>query len=597
MKKLLMLGAGLALWLGYASAQICLAQQRTTTAATKNKTTAFVNVNVLPMDTERVLYGQTVIVRDGRIAEIGDAGKLKIPKNALRIDGRGKFLMPGFADMHAHLNSPHELPLYLASGVTTVYNLNGRPAHLLWRERIVKGEMLAPSIYTCGPTIRTAKTAEDARQIVEEQARSGYDSIKIYSFVSKEAYPVLIEEARKRKMLVVGHIPREPKFEDVMKSGMAIAHAEEFGYTFFNYNFDDYSRIAEAVKMTRENNVPVIPSLVAFDRIIRQAEDLPALLALPEMKYLAPWVRAEWQPGKNLYQQRFAGADGISGLKKSFALQRKLAQDFRRAGVRIMVGTDAMNMGVVPGFSVHEELRNLTEIGFTPFEALEAATRSPAEFLQSGEFGTVSAGRRADLILLEGNPLEDVSRAARPAGVMIRGRWLPGNVLRRMLDEVPAAYAREEQFVKTNFASDTARVLNYLGENDPFNNLLNEAVANLVAERGAGEFAKIFAKAKSINPGSNLVQEDFINALGYRLLGRNKPREAIEIFRFNTEAFPKSGNTYDSLAEAYLGTGEKKLAAAFYKKALEVEPNYPNAKTATEIVKKLEAELKTGSPK
>ncbi|HEX8734168.1 MAG TPA: amidohydrolase family protein [Pyrinomonadaceae bacterium] len=590
MKKLLILSA-LALCFGYASAQISPAQNAA------NKVTAFVNVNVVPMDKERVLYNQTVLVRDGRISEIGDAKKVKLPKNAVRIDGRGKFLMPGLADMHAHLNSPHELPLYLANGVTTVYNLNGQPSHLLWRDRARKGEMLAPTIYTCGPTIRTAKTAEDARRIVEEQSRAGYDSIKIYSFVSKEAYPVLVEEARKRKMLIVGHIPREPKFEDVMKTGMAIAHAEEFVYTFFNNNVDDDSRLAEVVKMTRENNVPVILTLVAFDRIIRQAEDLPALLASPEIKYLAPWVRESWQPGKNLYQQRFANAESINYLKKSIALQKKMAQAFRQAGVRIMVGTDAMNMGVVPGFSVHEELRNLLEINFTPFEALRAATRNPAEFLQPGEFGTISAGRRADLILLDGNPLEDVSRASRPAGVMARGRWLPADALRRMLDEVSADYVKEEQFVKANFARDPAQIFNYLSENDPFNNLLNESTANLVVEQGAGEFRKVFEQAKSVNQKSNPIQEEFINNLGYRLLGRNKTREAIEIFKLNVEAYPKSGNTYDSLAETYLATGEKKLAFEFYKKALEVEPNYPNAKVAAEILKKLEAELKTDSPK
>jgi hypothetical protein len=250
------------------------------------------------------------VVSDGQIVKIGDAKKIKILKNVVRVDGRNKYLMPGLLDMHAHLNSPHELPVFL----TTVYNLNGRPAHLLWRDKIVKGEMLGSTIYSCGPNIRAAVTAEQARQIVEAQSSAGYDSIKIYNAVSKEAFPVLIDEAKKRKMQIVGHIPREPKFEDVIRSGMAIAHAEEFVYTFFNNNTDDYSRIPEVAAMTRENNVPVILTLVAFDHIIRQAEDLPALLALPEFKYLAPWVRATWQPGKNLYQKRFANDEGKTYL-------------------------------------------------------------------------------------------------------------------------------------------------------------------------------------------------------------------------------------------------------------------------------------------
>lgn len=555
------------------------------------KAIAFINVNVVPMDSERILNNQTVVVRGDKIAEIGATGKLKVPRDAERIDASGKFLMPGLIDMHAHLNSPHELPLYLANGVTTVYNLNGQPAHLLWRDRINRGELLGPTIYTCGPTIRTAKTADEAKQIIEDQARLGYDSIKIYNGVSKEAYPVLIDGAKKHKMLIVGHIPRDPKFEDVMKSGQLIAHAEEFVYTFFNNKLDDDGRIPELIKMMRDNNVEAILTLVAFDHIIRQAENLPALLAQPEFKYLAPWVSADWQPGKNLYQKKFANAEDLTYLKKSIALQKKLVQAFRQAGVKVMVGTDAMNMGVVPGFSVHEELKNLIEIGFTPFEALQAATVNSANFLRKNEFGTIAVGKRADLILVDSNPLKDVFKAAHPLGVMARGRWLSAKTLNRMLENVPADYAKEKDFVKTEFARNPASALSYLDENDPFNNLLNDAITSVVIEKSADEITKFFDKAKSTDPQSPLVQESFINNLGYRLLGQNESKKAIEVFRYSTAAFPKSGNAYDSLAETYLGTGEKRLALEFYKKALEVEPNYPNAKAASDLVKKLEAEL------
>ena len=154
-------------------------------------------VSVVPMDRERILKRQTVILRDGRIAAMGAAGSVEVPKEALRVDGDGRYLMPGLVDMHAHLYTPEEFPLYLAHGVTTVYNLWGRPAHLLWRERIARGEMLGPTIYTCGPIIFRADTADEARRIVEEQSKAGYDSIKIYNDVSKEAYPVLVETARR----------------------------------------------------------------------------------------------------------------------------------------------------------------------------------------------------------------------------------------------------------------------------------------------------------------------------------------------------------------------------------------------------------------
>jgi tetratricopeptide (TPR) repeat protein len=548
---------------------------------------AFVNVSVVPMDKEGILNGQTVVVRDGQIVEIGSSKKVKVPKGAEIIHGRGKYLMPGLLDMHAHLNSPHELPVFLANGVTTVYNLNGRPAHLLWRDKIVKGEMPGPTIYTCGPTIRTAGTAEQAKQIIEEQSRAGYDSIKIYNAVSKEAYPVLIDEAKRRKMLIVGHIPREPKFEDVIKSGMAIAHAEEFVYTFFNNNPDDYSRIPEIAAMTRENNVPVILTLVAFDHIIRQAEDLPALLALPEFKYLAPWVRATWQPGKNLYQKRFANDEGRTYLKKSLAFQKKFVQAFRQAGVKIMVGTDAMNMGVVPGFSVHEELRNLVEIGFSPFEALQAATRTPAEFLRANEFGTVSVGKRADLILVDGNPLEDVSRVSKPAGVMVRGRWLLASELRRMLDEVPITFTKEEQYVRANLSSNSEKIVLYLNENDPLGNLLNasvETVAEAINKAGAEWFVKTYDEARK-NRFSPFGQGTFVYQVGQQLLKNNKTKDAIEVLKLNVRDLPRLADVHYELAEAYLADGQKELAKKYCKMALEINPNHSRS---IEMLKKIE---------
>ncbi|HKY05196.1 MAG TPA: amidohydrolase family protein [Blastocatellia bacterium] len=552
---------------------------------------AFIDVNVLPLDEERVLERQTVLVRDGRIIEVGPSSLVKVPGGAFRIEGGGRYLLPGLVDMHAHVNSPHEMPLYLANGVTTVYNLNGRPAHIRWRDEINRGARVGPVIYTCGPTLRVVQKAEDARRLIEEQNRAGYDSIKIYNWVSKAAYEVLIEEAKKRGMLYVGHIPREPGLDGVLKAGQAIAHMEEYVYTLFDNKPDDDSPIPRAVRATSAAQVPVIATLVAFDHIIRQAEDLPALLATPEVKYLAPWVRDEWGVERNLYKKRFANAESIDYLKKSLALQKKLVKALHESGVRVLTGTDAMNMGVVPGFSLHEELRNLVEIGFTPFEAIRAATRYPAEFLSGGEFGTVAVGKRADLILVEANPLRDIDALARPAAVMVRGRYLSGATLRRNLDEVPAAYAKEERSLITTLERDADEAARYVKDNDPFEALLNAAVTDSVARRGIGWFKRVYTKARRNKQQSPLAQENFINALGYRLRDdRKMTKEAIEVFKFNVAAYPASANTYDSLAETYLAVGEKKLALEYYKKALEVNPVYPNAAAAREAVKKLEAE-------
>src|SRR5262249_48735186 len=157
--------------------------------------------------------------------------------------------------------------------------------HLLWRDQIAKGKMVGPTIYTCGPIVFRAETPEEAERIVEAQSAAGYDSIKIYNDVSKEAYPALVEAARRKKMLVIGHIPRKVGLAGVLAARQPIAHAEEFVYTYFDWKVDDESRVAEAVAAVRQADVPVVLTLVLYDHILRQAEDLPAFLTRPEIRY------------------------------------------------------------------------------------------------------------------------------------------------------------------------------------------------------------------------------------------------------------------------------------------------------------------------
>ncbi|PYX40767.1 MAG: hypothetical protein DMG81_05245 [Acidobacteria bacterium] len=171
--------------------------------------TAFLHVHVIPMDRERVLDDQTVLIQNGRIASIGPSRTARIPAQAQRIDATGKYLIPGLTDAHVHLYSQIEFPLYLANGVTTVFNLDGRSAHLRWRKQIAAGELEGPTIFTAGPLFGRAHTAEEAVRLVDEQADAGYDAVKIYNPVSKAEYPALIAEAKRRNLLIMGHIARE----------------------------------------------------------------------------------------------------------------------------------------------------------------------------------------------------------------------------------------------------------------------------------------------------------------------------------------------------------------------------------------------------
>ncbi len=420
---------------------------------TASSLVAFINVSVIPLDTERVLKGQTVIVKGDRIAELGPAEQIKVPGGALRIEGAGKYLLPGLVDMHVHLRNYSEqdmaglLQLYVINGVTTVLNLSGAPRHLEMRGRVARGELFGPTIYTSGPFIAASPNPPPSPAEIEaaviEQKRAGYDLIKIHGEFTREGYRKLFEVARREKIKVVGHSPRNLGYEVMSEERQdAVAHAEEYLYDRQG-NSSHYAelepKIPAIAQATAQAGTWLIPNLTAYKNIGEQAIDINAVFNRPEMRYLPPAIAAQWGPDNNPYHARFKHLPADSFWARYRVLE-KLTKGFHDAGVRLLAGTDAMNPSVVPGFSLHAELRDLVAAGLTPYEALRAATSNAAEFLGAAtEFGTIATGRRADLILVEADPLKDVGNAAKRAGVMLRGRWLAGEELRRMLDKPSAA--------------------------------------------------------------------------------------------------------------------------------------------------------------
>jgi hypothetical protein len=482
---------------------------------------AFVHANVVAMDQERVLPDQTVVVEKGRITQLGPSKNVTLPHGTCRIEAKGKFLMPGLADAHVHVLSPNELPLYLANGVTTVFNLDGHPAHLLWRKKIARGEMVGPTIFTTGPIFERARTAEEDVRLVDQQADAGYDAVKIYNPVSKAEYPALIAEAKKKNLLLMGHVARGPDFEMTLNAGQSIAHLEEFTYTFFNPQHDDHnvhivydeSRIPEAAKLTKAAGIFVTPTLSTYATIVQQATDLDAFLKNPEMKYLPPWTQAQYQPAANRYKNGFS-PDAYPQIRTSLAFQRKLLKALFDASVPLMCGTDAPEVGPLPGFGIHDELQEFVNDGLTPYQALQTATVNVARYLRhSDEFGTVEAGKRADLVLLEGNPLAAIASTRRVAGVMVRGEWLPKGQLARMVDDVPASYQRELRSVKMELRSDPAGASKQLRENDPYLNVGEAAISEIATAEGFDAAHDLVRKLRQADPESELISEQGMNHL------------------------------------------------------------------------------------
>jgi imidazolonepropionase-like amidohydrolase len=422
-------------------APVCSAQQ--------SPTTAFVNVSVLPMDDERVLAGQTVLVRDGRVAAIGPAAQVSIPTGATRIDGRGKFLMPGLVDLHIHMAGPREIQLallkmYVVNGVTTVLNLRGTPEYLALRNESSEGRLLAPRFYTVGPYVNEpfVVTPDSVEKVVVAQKRAGYDFIKLHGNLSREAYSRLNAVARREGIRVIGHAPRNLGIDALFAEGQyALAHAEEFLYDTTNSSRDAdlpkfEPRIPEFTRRMVAAKIWLMPNLTAYHNIGLMAENLDKVLARPEMRYLPAAVAAGWGPEMNPYTRRF-GPEKAPGIFARHALLQKLTRVFDSAGVRLLLGTDGLNVGTVPGWSAHDELKELVDAGLSPYHALRAATANASAFLGVTPcIGQVRTGCVADLLLLDANPLREIATARRPAGVMLRGRWLSRAELDRVLESL-----------------------------------------------------------------------------------------------------------------------------------------------------------------
>jgi hypothetical protein len=325
---------------------------------------AFTNVNVIPMTSDVVLRSQVVIVDGGKIVAVGKEGEVAIPADAERIDGEGGYIVPGLIDLHVHVTQPDELPLYVANGVTTVLNLSGDPDTFALRNAT-----LGPRLFTSGKQLINVQSADAARRIVDQEARDGYDGIKIYDDISIEALNVLTGEARRHGMLSVGHIPRNLRWQDMLAAKPdAIAHAEEFLYS--PVLDGDNERIAEGMK---SGGISLITTLIMYDTITRQISDLDSMLGRAENQYVNPAARRMWQREHNHYAINFP-AKNVPKMRRLLAFQKDLVKQLGAASVPILLGTDAGSTLMVPGFTALDELHELVSAGLKPYAAMRAAT-------------------------------------------------------------------------------------------------------------------------------------------------------------------------------------------------------------------------------
>jgi len=430
----------------------------------------------------------TILVTGQRIAAIGPSSSLAIPGGAQVLDATGKFLIPGLADMHIHLTGAGEptgsrkfiLPLLVANGITTVRDMGGAVDQLATlREEIASGKQIGPHIFFTGPFLDgdppafqpsiTIHNWAEGRAAVRNLKAQGVDFIKTQSRLSREAFFAVADESRKQGIRFVGHVPDRVSASEASEAGQS--SIEHLTGVLLGYSTKEAKLRQEILAQAPTGQTPA-QSRASFEKWVRkllesqsasrasalhqeflknrtwQVPTFPVVVNLafltpktdkasdPRMKYIPGNLRAIWERGRG-EELRALSTESITLREAVVKMSLEAVGKMNEAGVGIMAGTDAAAPNVFPGSSLHEDLAYLVEAGLTPMQALQGATKNPAEFLgNSATEGTIEKGKLANLVLLDGNPLESISNAQRIRAVILRGKLLDRAALDALLASV-----------------------------------------------------------------------------------------------------------------------------------------------------------------
>src|SRR5688572_7472540 len=424
----------------------CAAQQP---VDNRIKEIVYKNVNIIPMDEEEIRVERDVVVKNGVIVDIGKPNNVKYSKDALIIDAKGKYLMPGLSEMHAHVPTGDNfepmkevLMLFALHGVTTIRGMLGHPQHLELRNKLQSGEIMGPRFITSGPSFNgnSVKTPEAAAAMVKEQKSAGYDFLKLHPGLTKENFAAIVATAKEVQIPFAGHVSFDVGVWRAINAGYAtIDHLDGFVeslvpgienmkeqetglFGLFIADKADESGIKKLMDSLRNNHIWVVPTQALAERWFHPERDADALGNEPEMKYMDPNTVKSWVTSKkNLMSNPNYKSSTVMRL---ITLRKKLIYECNKNGVGLLLGSDAPQVFDVPGFSVHHELRYLVDAGLSPYDALKTGTVNVGKFLKRDDIGVIKVGAVSDLVLLNGNPLSDIDQSKNIEGVMMGTRWM-----------------------------------------------------------------------------------------------------------------------------------------------------------------------------
>ena len=442
-------------------------------AQPSTRATAFKHITVIDMKRTSAQSNMTVLTAGNRIQAIGKDGKIRVPKDAQVIDVKGKFLIPGLWDMHVHALWPWRTEtyfrLFIANGVTSVRDMYDDFDLVKQCRQQAGGRLIGPRIIASGPIVDGPEPEWKGSIAVSSQVEAihtvgslksrGVDFIKVYNLLPRDAYSSLSREARKLGIPFAGHVPYAVSAAEASNAGQkSIEHLTGIFLSCAS-NEDELRReFLEEISKADKKPSRVDLELKAmefydakkaeqlFDRFVsNETWQCPTLVAArgaayknddrirddPRLGYIIPMERQYWFASETVQNEA-----EIANLKRRFQRLLELVKVMHRAGVKFLAGTDSAVPFVFPGFSLHDELELFVASGFTPLEALQTATRNPAEFLgMMKDLGTIEKGKLADLVILESNPLEDIRNTRKIFGVVTNGKYLPRESLQKMLAE------------------------------------------------------------------------------------------------------------------------------------------------------------------
>jgi hypothetical protein len=392
------------------------------------------NANIIPMNQDTVLTNKMILIKDGIIQQIDDEIK---EDNIPVFNADGKFISPGLIDMHVHVWDRYELGIYLANGVTAVRNLWGMPMHLRMKKEILNNEIYAPSFFTSSPKLTGTEfigddnlnltSPEQAKKKIVSFKERGYDLIKTYYGLDKEIFDAIIEQAKKSDIEIAAHPSQKVPFSYHIKSPIkSIEHAEEIVQQPLQFDLDTLKLQSIIDTIASSKHTRYSPTLVVFNNIYKMMMD-DNILSSESLEYINPLIKEVDSKAQfdRWFNAKINDSTVVSRIKKQHDFHISIVKKLHQAGVPIICGTDSGIGVTTPGFSIHQELQFYKEAGLSNYEILQTATINAAKTHKiMNSLGSIEKGKVANLLILDKNPLQELSSLQHPSFVFIKGRKL-----------------------------------------------------------------------------------------------------------------------------------------------------------------------------